>query len=90
MTDRNNNNNNNGVEVVKFATSENLPCQVCSHIAAFVNARERYVIWKDTVKLIITNMVDFNNASLSSLQSDQHTSICNFVYIRPSLSEGFF
>jgi len=40
MTDR----NNNDVEVVQFAASENLPFQVYSHIAAFVNALELYVI----------------------------------------------
>ena len=66
MNDR----NNNDVEVVKFATSENLPFQVYSHIASFVNALEIYVIWKGTVELIIRNMVDFNNANLSSVQSD--------------------
>ena len=40
MNDR----NNNDVEVVKVATSENLPFQVYSHIASFVNALEIYVI----------------------------------------------
>jgi hypothetical protein len=35
-----------------------------------VDALELYVIWKGTVKLIISNMVDFKNANLSSVQSD--------------------
>jgi hypothetical protein len=39
-----NDRNNNDVEVVKFATSENQPFKVYSHIAAFVNALELYVI----------------------------------------------
>jgi hypothetical protein len=36
--------NNNDVEAVKFDASENLTFQVYSHIAAFVNALELYVI----------------------------------------------
>jgi hypothetical protein len=60
-------NNNNDVEVVNFSTSENLSFQIYSRIAAFVNALVLNVNCKGTV---ITNMVDFNNASLSSLQSN--------------------
>ena len=41
MTDHN---NNNDVEVVRFATSEDLPFQVYSHISTFVDALELYLI----------------------------------------------
>jgi hypothetical protein len=39
-----NDSNSNDAEVVEFATSENPPFQEYSHIAAFVDALELYVI----------------------------------------------